>query len=100
MDGAQINGVHDSRDDLGPSIYVLLWVTVVYSETSFRDQVAAFLASLLDPQPCGTMGGYDKVNFLQGKTFLKKSPFLIDLPSTCLSVTWLDWLRFGMRFRL
>ncbi|KAH8976970.1 hypothetical protein EDB86DRAFT_2784063, partial [Lactarius hatsudake] len=34
----QINGVHDFRDDLESSIYIVLGVTLVYSETSDRDQ--------------------------------------------------------------
>ncbi|KAH9030573.1 hypothetical protein EDB83DRAFT_1848361 [Lactarius deliciosus] len=69
----QINGVHDFRDDLESSIYVVLWVTLVYSETSDRDQAAALLASVLDPS--GRTGGYTKADFLQGTTFLRNVTF-------------------------
>ncbi|KAH8981542.1 hypothetical protein EDB92DRAFT_1953009 [Lactarius akahatsu] len=69
----RINGVHDFRDDLESSIYVILWVTSVYSETSDHDQAAALLASVLGPS--GRTGGYTKADFLQGTRFLRNVTF-------------------------
>ena len=46
--------VHNFKDDLESSVYVLLWVALMYSEPSERDLVAAFLMNVLDPQPSGT----------------------------------------------
>jgi hypothetical protein len=67
--------VHDFRDDLELSIYVLLWVTLMYSDPSNRDAVGAFLVNVLDPQPIGGTGGFSKADFLQGQTFLKHVNF-------------------------
>jgi len=67
--------VHNFRDDLESSVYVLLWVTLMYSEASNRDLVAAFLMNVLDPQPSGTTGGSSKADFLQGRSFLKQVQF-------------------------
>ena len=72
---AHMVGSHDFRDDLESSIYVLLWVGLVYSECSDRAQVPSFLSSVLDPQPHGSIGGYGKANFLKGKTFLTQVKF-------------------------
>jgi len=67
--------VHDFKDDLESSVYVLLWVALMYSEASDRDLVAAFLMNVLDPQPSGTTGGSSKADFLQGRSFLKQVQF-------------------------
>ena len=67
--------VHDFKDDLESSIYVLLWVALMYSEASDRDLVAAFLMNVLDRQPSGTTGGSSKADFLQARTFLKQIQF-------------------------
>lgn len=67
--------VHDFRDDLELSIYVLLWVTLMYSDPSNQDAVGAFLVNVLDPQPIGGTGGSCKADFLQGQTFLKQVNF-------------------------
>ncbi|KAH8985222.1 hypothetical protein EDB86DRAFT_2810270 [Lactarius hatsudake] len=96
----QINGAHDFRDDLESSIYIVLWVTLVYSETSDCDQAATLLASVLDPS--GQTGGYTKADFLpvQGTTFLRNVTFPHRPVFTHLSVTWLNCLRFDMSLRL
>jgi hypothetical protein len=67
--------VHNFKDDLESSVYVLLWVALMYSEPSERDLVAAFLMNVLDPQPSGTTGGSSKADFLQARTFLKQIQF-------------------------
>src|ERR1700678_2894635 len=72
---AQMVRSHDFRDDLESSIYVLLWVGLMYSERSDRAQVPSFLSTALDPQPHGSTGGYGKANFLKGKTFLSRVKF-------------------------
>lgn len=72
---AHMVGSHDFRDDLESSIYVLLWVVLMYSECSDRAQVPSFLSSVLDPQPHGSIGGYGKADFLKGKTFLSQVKF-------------------------
>src|ERR1700678_4581090 len=72
---AQMVGSHDFRDDLESSIYVLLWVGLMYSECSNRAQVPSFMSTVLDPQPHGSTGGYGKADFLKGKTFLSKVKF-------------------------
>jgi hypothetical protein len=67
--------VHNFRDDLESSIYVLLWVALIYSEASDCGLVVVFLMNVLDPQPSGTMGGSSKADFLQAWTFLKQIQF-------------------------
>ena len=67
--------VHDFKDDLESSVYVLLWVALMYSEPSDRHLTAAFLMNVLDPQPSGTTGGSSKADFLQARTFLKQIQF-------------------------
>jgi len=68
-------GGHTFQDDLESTIYVLLWLILLYSETSDRDQVPPFLSGVLDPQPRKTSGGHSKADFLQGRTFLKNIRF-------------------------
>jgi hypothetical protein len=72
---SQQNWQQDFRDDLESSIYVLLWVTLMYSGCSDQEHVAPFMEGVLDPQPhCGG-GGLGKADFLQGKSFLKQVSF-------------------------
>lgn len=66
---------HDFRDDLESSVYVLLWVTLSYSEVSEKEFVRSILSSVFDPQPCGATGGYSKSDFLQARTFLRQVSF-------------------------
>ena len=72
---AQMHGVHCLQDDLESTIYVLLWITLMYSDTSDRDQVPLFLSGVLDPQPRGHIGGYGKADFLKARTFLQSVHF-------------------------
>jgi len=72
---------HDFRDDLESSLYVLLWLTLVYSECSNGEQVPSFLAGVLDPQPHAPKSpdrktsGFAKPDFLKGRTFLTEVTF-------------------------
>jgi hypothetical protein len=61
----KMGGSHDFRDDLKSSIYILLWVALMYSACSDREPVPAFLEGALDPQPRSN-GGYSKADFLKG----------------------------------
>jgi hypothetical protein len=75
----QMNGIrttHTLQDDLESSIYVLLWITLMYSETSDKSQVPSFLSGVLDPRPYGTTGGYGKADFLKARTFLQRVTYL------------------------
>ena len=72
---AQLDGVHSFQDDLESTIYVLLWMILMYSETSDRDQVPMFLSGVLDPQPHRETGGFNKADFLKAQTFLQQVNF-------------------------
>jgi hypothetical protein len=74
---SNMGGQHDFKDDLESSLYVLLWVTLVYSECSNSEQVPSFLAGVLDPRPHGPnrSGGFAKADFLKGRTFLSEVNF-------------------------
>ena len=45
------NHVHDFTDDLESTIYILLWVALMYSECSDRGRGAGSLITILDPEP-------------------------------------------------
>jgi hypothetical protein len=64
------NPLHSFEDDLESSIYVLLWLTLMYSEVTNSDVMPPFLSSVLDPQPYSNNGGYAKTEFLMGRAFL------------------------------
>ena len=75
---SQMNGektTHSIEDDLESSIYVLIWMTLMYSETSDKSQVPSFLSSVLDPKPYGPTGGFGKADFLKARTFLERVVF-------------------------
>jgi hypothetical protein len=71
---------HSYRDDLESTIYVLLWVALMFSETSQPMNVALFMDTVLDPKmPAGI--GEDtsiypyKAEFLTQTQFLKFTKF-------------------------
>lgn len=68
-------GQHELQDDLESSIYVLLWMALMYSECSNKSQVPSFMECVIDPPPRGTTGGFAKADFLKGRTFLKNVKF-------------------------
>ena len=82
---------HDFKDNIESSIYVLLWMTLMYLKCSDPKQVPSFLECILDPQPHHTVGGFSKADFLIRKTFL------VGLPSTSSSMTWQGYLRVTMK---
>lgn len=69
----QMISQHTFMDDLESSIYILLWVVLVYSEISDFLQGRTFLVQTLDPQPCGPT--FSKADFLKGRTFLSNVTF-------------------------
>jgi hypothetical protein len=63
--------LHDFTDDLESSIYVILWVMLMYSTCSDRHQAVVFLDGVLDPQPQpDASGGFTKADFLLAGSFL------------------------------
>ena len=73
---SQPMGQHGLRDDLESSIYVLLWVALIYSETSNLNQAVLFVKTVLDQPPLGVVGPLRKRDFLIAKTFLALVKFL------------------------
>jgi hypothetical protein len=47
----------------------------MYSEVSDRDRVPLFLSEVFDPQPHEPFGGYGKLDFLKGRSFLDDVQF-------------------------
>lgn len=68
-------GVHTFLDDLESSLYVVLWVTLIYSEVSDRDQALTVLVNTLDPQIINNNPGYAKEDFLSGRSLLRYIQF-------------------------
>lgn len=68
-------GVHNFQDDLESTIYVLLWMVLMYSETSDGDRVPTFLSGVLDPEPHMNNAGFGKADFLKARTFLQVVTF-------------------------
>ena len=66
---------HDFRDDLESSLWVLMWLFLMYSLCMNKDQVVLFFDSTLDPQVKGQMGGYNKADWLKGSMFTMKVSF-------------------------
>jgi hypothetical protein len=73
---SELMGQHGVRDDLESSIYVLLWVASMYSETSNLEQVALFVKTVLNQLPLGGVGPLSKRDFLIARTFLGLVKFL------------------------
>jgi hypothetical protein len=70
------NWQHDFKDDLESSIYVLLWVMLMYSTCSNAAQVVPFMDGVLDPQAhLKGSGGFAKSDFLCGQSFLTSVKF-------------------------
>ena len=69
------NAQHDFRDDLESSIYVLMWMTLMYSEVSERGQVEPFLSNTLNPPSYDDLAGFARQDFLKGQSFLQHVKF-------------------------
>jgi len=68
--------LHDFKDDLESSFYVLLWVTLMYSTCTIPERVVRVLEDTLDPQPhAPDRSGYSKADFLLGQSFLRDVEF-------------------------
>ena len=71
-------GPQDFRDDLESTLYILLWVGLMYSKCSNNEKVAGFLHNVLDPQPRDSDGHSTyttKPEFLKGRDFLSQVQF-------------------------
>lgn len=73
---SNLEGEHDLQDDLESSIYILLWMALMFLECSGRDYVESFMAHVIDPQPYGWNSGFRKVDFLQTRSYLHQIKFL------------------------
>jgi hypothetical protein len=86
---SNMEGEHDLQDDLESSIYVLLWMVLMFSECSDKSRVPSFMEHVVDPQPHGNIGGFRKVDFLQARTFLKVVKFSHRPALDELLISWL-----------
>lgn len=71
--------VHNFNDDLESTIYILLWVALMYSKCSNSPMAAGFLEIVLDTQPHSTSTYASKPDFLMGRQFLRDVKF-VDRP--------------------
>ena len=88
---------HGFKDDLESSIYVLLWIVLMCSETSNPVQASLFMKTVLGDMPFGNLGSYTKAHFLIARTFLNEVKFL-DRPALDTLVYQLARL-FGARYQ-
>ena len=65
----------DFKDDLESTIYVLLWVAIMYSSCSNAAHAAGFLWTVLDPQPYSGTTYTTKPDFLKGRDFFQLVKF-------------------------
>jgi hypothetical protein len=72
---AGMAGPHSFQDDLKLTVYMLLWMILMHSETPDRDQVLTFLSDVLDPQSYGQSGGFSKADFLKAQMGLQQVYF-------------------------
>jgi len=66
---------HDFQDDLESTLWVLLWMTLMFSQVSNPDVVPTFLSNVLNPRPYLNNGGTSKMEFLIGRRFLSMVQF-------------------------
>jgi hypothetical protein len=66
---------HGFKDDLESSLYILLWVILMYSTVSDPTLVPDFMASVLDAKPYRGVGGLSKHGLLKGQEFLDDVEF-------------------------
>ena len=63
---------HTFVDDIESSLWVLMWIFLMYSSCSNKDQAILFLDNTLEPQTQNRQGGYNKADWLKGGTFSNK----------------------------
>jgi hypothetical protein len=61
---------HDFCVDLESSLYILLWMTMRFSEVIPKKKFLPFLTTVLNPQCYDDKGSTGKADFLKGKTLL------------------------------
>src|SRR6266852_5785476 len=66
---------HNFKDDLESSLYVLMWVIMMYSPVSPQELVPTFLSGVLDLQAYREVGGMGKHDFLMGRSILNEVEF-------------------------
>lgn len=89
MSGKLISGkphVHDFRDDLESTLYILLWVALVFSKVDTTENVSGFLSIVLDPYR-NILNYTTKPDFLTGRRFFKDFKFA---NRPCLDTLLLD----------
>ena len=62
------------QDDLESTLYVILWMAIIYSPCNHTYAVPGFLH--FDPQIEAQGCCYNKVDFLEAKSFLKRTKFV------------------------
>ena len=72
-----MEGVHDFPDNLKSTLYILLWMALMYSHCSDTTKVAAFMDSVLDPQVHNCINQATSIystkpKFLKGRVFLEE----------------------------
>ena len=72
-----LNEIHNFNDDLESTLYIMLWVALMFLECSDSTKVARFVASVLDPQPKDhiTPTYTGKPDFLIERAFLEQVKF-------------------------
>ena len=72
---------HTFVDDIESSLWVLMWILLMYLSSSNKDQAVLFLDHTLEPQTQNRQGGYNKADWLKGgmssdKVFFDRWPAL------------------------
>jgi len=67
---------HDFQDDLESTLWVLLWMTLMFSQVSNPDVMPTFLLNVLNPWPYLNNSSTGKMEFLIGHRFLSMVQFL------------------------
>lgn len=67
--------IHDYRDDLESSLWVLVWLFLMYSPCSDQEQATLFLKDTLDGSITNDKGSFNKADWLKGGTFPQKVTF-------------------------
>jgi len=66
---------HDFQDDLESTLWVLLWMTLMFSQVSNPDVMPIFLSNVLNPRPYLNNSGTGKMEFLIRHRFLSMVQF-------------------------
>jgi hypothetical protein len=70
------NALHTFVDDLESFLYVILWLTLMYSPSSMMvDDCTTFMQQVMDPVQFTNTGSTIKADFLQGCSVLRELKF-------------------------